>query len=134
MKFYLFDFLLLAAIGYSASVDCSNMLSLAIGLRVHIKQPAIWITLQNDYCTAVGVTCVNSRVTMISWSNLGLDGVLNGTNLDLYSNQLTGEIYSPLSSRLEVLYLDDNNFTSVLPEALPDHMTIFSVDYNNLTS
>ena len=72
--------LVLLPFAHAVSVDCLDVISLAFGLKVSIKNPTLWTQLQGDCCIASGVYCDGSqRVWQIDWNNNGLNGVINGT-------------------------------------------------------
>ena len=126
----------------SASVDCPNLIQLAYGFNMHIKQPPIWTTLQTDCCTASGVTCdVSQRVTHISWRSLRLNGTINGTaipstltNFELGNNKLTNAIPNMLSPDLVYLDLSSNRLNESIPAVLPSNITILDLADNQLSS
>ena len=115
--------LLMISTTYALSVDCTNMMQFAYDLGMPSKQPAIWIQIRVDCCTASGVTCSGSeRVYQINWNILGLNGVINGTAipssvtyLSLEKNLLTGSIPSNLLSGLFYLSLYGNLMSGDLP-------------------
>ena len=113
---------ILISISFSVSVDCSDMINLALNLGMQSQQPAIWNALQVDCCAASGITCSSLRVTRIQWSNNGLNGTLNGTAipqsttfLSLEDNRITGNIPLYFSDELIDLELDGNYMTGDLP-------------------
>ena len=110
---------------YSSSVDCPNVISLASGLGMKTKQPAIWSQLQVDCCgdlTTTKVFCSVNRVTKFEWYSLNLNGTIIGaaippftTVIFLHDNQITGPIPSSLPNTLTELYIDKNNMSGDLP-------------------
>ena len=108
---------------YTVSSDCPNMIQFAYNLGIQSKQPAIWMQLLNDCCSASGVTCDGSqRVTHISWTSKELNGYINGTAIPssvllvlLYRNELTGTIPSHLPLGLTTLQVDGNKMSGDLP-------------------
>ena len=104
------------------SIDCPDVLNLALGLHLNTKQPTIWSSLQGDCCSGTGITCVNSRVDIITWISRGLDGTINGTALPgkltiiyLQTNSITGPIPAQLPSTLFSLCLEGNMMTGDVP-------------------
>ena len=108
---------------YAVSLDCPDLLQLADKLGMQSKQPTIWNALNNDCCSADGVTCDQSeRVTEIRWGSMQLNGTINGTAisssvtwLGLNSNSITGPIPIALPSGLITLILDGNRMSGDLP-------------------
>eukprot|EP00835_Amoeboradix_gromovi_P007016 NODE_994_length_2441_cov_0.146456.p1 type:complete len:495 gc:universal NODE_994_length_2441_cov_0.146456:231-1715(+) len=112
----------------SVSIDCENLRSLAISLRVDIAQPAIMTALEGDCCLAAGITCVNSRVTAISWGGKSLTGSVNTTiplpstlvTLNLFSNPITGPITSwNLPTPLTTFAVYATQLNGSIPNPLP---------------
>ena len=108
------------------STDCPNIINLASGLHLDVKQPAIMTQIQTDCCSASGVHCdSNERVTHIDWNSYMLDGTIIGTALPsslqalyLYSNLISGTIPS-LPDNMLILYLEGNLLTGPLPTLPP---------------
>ena len=124
----------------SISVDCPDLLTMASGLGIQSKQPALWLALQSDCCIAAGILCSSQRVTRIKWDNMGLDGVINGnaipstvTILDISHNQLSGSIPVLLPNGLTSLNLKSNDLSGSIPTILPSGMTYLELSYNALT-
>ena len=118
-----------------ASSDCPNLIQLAFGLGMHIKQSTIWNALLFDCCSAGGVTCATQRVTQISWINLGLNGTINETaipngltHLYLDENKLTGTIPSYFPAGLITLWLDGNKLYGNLP-SFPSTLQYIDLGY-----
>ena len=107
----------------AVSIDCPNVINLAFGFNMNVKQPAIFSQLQSDCCAATGVSCVSQRVFLIDWYGMDLDGVINGTaipsniiNLWVANNELTGSIPDMLPIGLVSLNLDINKLSGDLPQ------------------
>src|SRR5690242_17019977 len=103
---------------YSVSVDCANVIALAIGLHLNTKQTFIMNQINSDCCSASGVTCVSQRVTRISWSSMGLDGTIIGASIP------------PL---LQYLWIQRNAITGSIPDSLPSSLTWIALDGNLMT-
>ena len=125
------------------SSDCPNMISLAIGLHMDVKQPAIMASLNTDCCTATGVTCIgalNQKVSQIYWTGLDLDGTILGpklpstlTVLDLGYNAITGTIPSALPNNLQYLALWYNyNIYGSIPGSLPITLSDLRIAQNQI--
>ena len=125
---------------FGLSVDCLNMISLATGLNLNIKQPVIWNLLQIDCCNTTGITCANDRVDVIEWVDYGLDGFINGTALPselntlyLYSNDLTGGMPQILPPKLERIDLALNRLSGPLIKNIPPTLGYVMLYYNAFT-
>ena len=126
---------------YAVSSDCPNVIQFALDLGIQSKRPAIWTALQIDCCNANGVTCnVNERVDQISWPNMGLNGIINGTAIPsrvtllfLQVNQLTGSIPTALPNGLILLSLYRNDLTGQIPSDLPNALTTLYIDGNKMS-
>ena len=86
---------------FGVSQDCPDIINMALGLRMDVKQPARMTSLRNDCCYAPGIICISSSVNRIDWSYFNLDG------------NITGAV---LPSTLKYLKLNDNPITGVLPQ------------------
>ena len=120
---------------YAVSPDCPNVIQLARGLGMPSKQPAIWTALQSDCCTASDITCISQRVTVISWSNKSLNGVINGTaipssltHLLLSGNAITGNVPNALHVGLVYLWLNGNQMSGDLP-SFPSSLKFLQLGY-----
>ena len=120
---------LLTAVILGVSIDCPNMINLALGLHVDVQQSWIMDQLRIDCCTTSGVTCDNNRVTGIAWNQYMLDGTLNGTalpssllELHLWGNEITGRLPSKLPDSLENLDIDGNKLVGDVP-TFPNTLT-----------
>eukprot|EP00835_Amoeboradix_gromovi_P001326 NODE_58_length_25774_cov_0.240545.p4 type:complete len:413 gc:universal NODE_58_length_25774_cov_0.240545:20300-21538(+) len=148
---------------FSTSIDCSDVINLALGLNMNVKQQSRMIAINDDCCSInTGVTCSNDRVTEIEWPLLHLDGTINSTaipkllsililndnaisdvfpkslsntikQLDLSNNFFKGPMPSVLSTSLLYLYLHYNKLNGTLPEILPQSLTKFHMHYNKVT-
>ena len=125
---------------FSISIDCPNVISLALGLNLHLKQPSIWTALRGDCCVVSNIGCTNQRVTGISFENLGLNGTINGTALpsQLYSlyldnNKISGNIPTKLPNGLGDLILYTNKLSGPIPMELPSGLYTMYLLNNNLT-
>ena len=139
---------------YSISIDCPNIINLALGMRMDIRKPAVMDQIREDCCDTdsnpsitytdvekLYVVCnLNSRVIEINWYFMNLNGRINGTALTpklrflgLNNNALTGSIPNALPTGL--LYLDtwENSLTGSLPDPLPTGLVELSVEGNQLT-
>ena len=117
---------------FSASIDCPDMINFALGLRLNVNQPAMWNQLELNCCFPNGISCdSNFRVTNISWDNLQLDGVINGTalpptlvSLSLVDNFLTGDIPAVFPSGIVNLDLRTNFLTGTIQSLPPGLITL----------
>ena len=126
---------------HGLSIDCPNVVTLAIRLNMNGKQPSTMAQIQADCCAATGVTCDgNSRVTYITWTYMQLNGYIDQnapkllTNLialDLSQNYIYGGVPS-MPDGLDTLYLYGNYFTGPIP-TLPSGLTHLSVSDNNMS-
>ena len=113
--------LLISSTIYAVSVDCTNMIELASGLGMQTAQPAIWTALQSDCCNATRteVYCDGSqRVWQINWDRIGLNGVINVT---------------AIPSRVTRLYLNRNDITGSIPNALPSGLHVLDLSGNQMS-
>eukprot|EP00835_Amoeboradix_gromovi_P006255 NODE_703_length_5018_cov_0.326286.p2 type:complete len:477 gc:universal NODE_703_length_5018_cov_0.326286:2171-741(-) len=122
---------------YSVSIDCPNIKNLAIGMRMDVKQPALYATLLSDCCTVAGITCVNQRVTGILFQSKLFDGTINATAIPstLTSIQLRGMFLTGPFPQLpnSVTYIDlGNNLLSGEIPSLPSGLTYLSYFQNSL--
>eukprot|EP00835_Amoeboradix_gromovi_P000239 NODE_8_length_47770_cov_0.334354.p17 type:complete len:189 gc:universal NODE_8_length_47770_cov_0.334354:20432-20998(+) len=133
------DILVILSISLVVAVfsDSPNMINLAIGMRMNVKQPNIMTNLVTDCCSAQGLTCNSGRVTEINWSGLSLDGSINGDfipdgllYLTLDNNQFIGTIPSTLPNGLLGISLNFNSISGPIPAALPSDLIYLSA-YNN---
>ena len=118
---------------FGISVDCPDMINLALSLHLNVSRPIIWNSLQIDCCGAAGVICSSQRVTSFDWHGMGLYGSINGsaipgtvTYIFLHQNQISGNIPSILPSRLQGLYLYENLMSGDVP-TMPSPMAYFIV-------
>ena len=126
---------------HSSSVDCPDLINLALQLGIQSKQPEIWNQLQIDCCAALGVVCdTTPLVTEVQWSNKGLDGFINGSaipkelrSLKLDLNEITGSIPKELPNGLLTLILHGNKMTGGIPMNLPNVMVDLNL-WGNLFS
>eukprot|EP00835_Amoeboradix_gromovi_P002196 NODE_119_length_18895_cov_0.454990.p2 type:complete len:925 gc:universal NODE_119_length_18895_cov_0.454990:16893-14119(-) len=152
---------LLAASAYAISVDCPDVINLAVGLNMGVSNPGVMRSLRIDCCTSDGVSCVSERVESIRWRRLRLTGSINMTALprmmtylDLSYNKLTGYVPGDLPptltwtnigsnminggfpnisiSNLEYFRAENNKFTGPIP-VLPNTMVYIYVSYNMLS-
>ena len=106
------------------SPDCPDLVNFAKGLNLHLLRPSIMSQLNNDCCSAQGITCDgNSRATIVDWYFQGLNGTINVTaipltltRLALYRNYITGQVsdLTALTS-LRELQLDWNRLSGNCP-------------------
>ena len=130
--------LLLLELTMGVSVDCPNIINLAIGLNMDAKAPVLLNQLKTDCCAASGVTCDgSSRVTAILWDQKGLDGTINGTafpstlnTFDVSSNRITGELPT-IPAGMLYFYVGDNRMTGTIPANLPNGLIYLELDTNN---
>ena len=129
----------LPALFAAVSVDCPNVINLAIGLNINVH-PSIMTALHSDCCSESGITCDGARVTEINWSNMGLTGYINGSalpsqleSLVLNNQQLTGVFPNPLPATLQVLHISTNQISGLLPATLPLGLQNLQVQDNLLT-
>ena len=126
--------ILFVVIVTALSIDCPNMINLAIGLNINIKQPSIMSQLQSDCCIATGITCTSQRITQISWPSVALDGILNETAipssliyLNLQYNSVGGPLPSNWPSGLSTLYYDYNKPSNSIPTTFPASLRILAL-------
>ena len=117
----------LVSLVYTAIAECADVINLALGMHMDIKQPGKMTLIRSDCCTSAstGVTCSGAIVIIIGWNALGLDGSINGTaipkqlqNLFLHGNALTGDLPS-FPNSIQQIYLNypgagGNHFTGTL--------------------
>ena len=115
---------------YPVSIDCPKLRQLAYNLGIQNAQPAIWIELQGDCCTATLVGCIDQRVDNILWYNMNLYGFINGsaippsvTYLVFHNNQLSGPIPSTLPTGLIHLDVHGNLMSGDL-SSFPSSLTV----------
>ena len=121
------------------SIDCPNIINLALGLHMNIAQPTIMSKLQFDCCTAV--TCVSQRVTELRWNTKGLSGSINGSLLtsglkilDLSGNSLSGAIDKIIfPDGLQQIWLFSNQFTGSIPRIWPSGLLKLDVSDTQLS-
>ena len=108
----------------AVSSDCQNVINLALGMRMDVKQPSIMSKLRTDCCSASSVSyspyvdCnTNQRVTDIDWSMMDLDGVFNGT---------------ALPSLLRTITVSQNSLVGPLPKSYPSSLFYMSVRGNSM--
>ena len=126
-----------------ASPDCPNVINLALGLRMDIRQPEIMNQLKSNCCAGASRTILcsaNLRVTSISWINLNLDGYINGSSIppllrifSLYDNNIYGTIPSNLPTNLQEMNWHNNSLVGSIPSTLPNSLIYFNVRSNKLT-
>ena len=118
---------------YSEYTDCAKLIQFAADLGMMTKKPSIWAQLQNDCCSAAGVTCIDGIpiVTGINWSGIGLNGYINQTaipeqiqNLNLNTNLLKGPFPISLPYSLITLDFGGNELTGSLPPLPPNLQTL----------
>ena len=98
---------------FAISKDCPNLINLAIGLSVDIKQTGLMSQVTAYCCTAGGIVCDGlQRAKRIEWQSIGLDGIINETalpdlltHLDLTTNSLVGAVPLKLPSGLLYFYI-----------------------------
>ena len=120
------------------SVDCPNVIKLAMQMKMNTSQPSIMSQLNADCCTAQGVTCDSStRVTQIFWVSLSppLTGIINGTllppfltGLRLTNNKLTGSIPRMWPSGLLGLDISRNPLNCVSPGPWPSSLILLHLN------
>ena len=131
-------FILLLSTIFTISVDCPNMINLAIGLNLNTT---LMTQIQTDCCTTSGVSCNGShRVTSITWNAFGLSGIINGsaipstvTSLSLETNFIVGSIPKVLPSGLQTLLLVYNALNGTIPVTWPSGITLVDFSHNQLT-
>ena len=122
----------------AASSDCLQIISLAQSLNMGSANPSTMSNIQANCCGPVPCDG-NGRVTQISWSNLGLFGTFDGsqippfvTFLDLSNNAITGRIPNNLPSNVATLYLSTNQMSGDLP-IFPASITAIRINGNHLS-
>ena len=105
------------------SVDCPDLNTLAVALRINTNQPGIFSDVSTDCCLASGIICNGNRVIEIVWNQFGLGGYIDGPSLSgltslqslcLHDNQLTGNLPT-LPSGIVKIELHGNLLTGNLP-------------------
>ncbi|XVF28992.1 hypothetical protein REPUB_Repub15cG0081300 [Reevesia pubescens] len=120
----LFPLLFLSAV-LAAADDGATILKIASSFR---PSPSGWSSTSSDnYCNWPGINCDNSnRVTSINLSSKSLSGTISPDisalselrSVSLQRNSLSGTIPSFANlSNLQSIFLDENAFTSVSPDA-----------------
>ena len=139
MKIQFFFLFRLITFVCAVSLDCLNVVNLAIGLHLDQQQPGIMIQLLVDCCSATGVTCMDGRVTSIYWVEKGLTGQLNSsslpsslTQLELQYNNIKGQMPIAFPNGMILLSLQDNLLTGNLPP-LPPQLILVDIHDNYLT-
>ncbi|GMI64351.1 BAK1-Associating Receptor-Like Kinase 1 [Hibiscus trionum] len=123
-RHFLLPFLLLSAV-LAAADDGASILKLASSFR---PSPTGWSSTSSDnYCSWPGINCDKSnRVTAINLASKSLSGSLPPDiatlselrTVSLQHNSLSGSVPSFANlSNLQTIFLDDNAFTSVSPDA-----------------
>eukprot|EP00834_Sanchytrium_tribonematis_P003120 NODE_112_length_18534_cov_1.163656.p4 type:complete len:515 gc:universal NODE_112_length_18534_cov_1.163656:12723-11179(-) len=112
--------LLLLSLFKSVSTQCMDVINLAKGLGMDKVQPQTYLQLQTDCCSAVGVTCDNSKqhVGTITWPALNLNGSINETAI----NRLID---------LKFVHLSDNFIVGSMP-TISIGLNVFSAYHNAL--
>ena len=124
---------------FGLSIDCPDMVNLAIGMKVNRSSPSLFSAIQNDCCNVNAVQCYSGRVWLLSWDNYGFDGYINETaipraiyHLSLANNKLNGS-FPNLPLTVGVVYLDRNNFFGTFPSIWPPVLTILCAYSNKLS-
>eukprot|EP00835_Amoeboradix_gromovi_P003206 NODE_203_length_14950_cov_0.414450.p2 type:complete len:406 gc:universal NODE_203_length_14950_cov_0.414450:13125-11908(-) len=123
--------------------DCQKLEKLAIGLHLNTKQPFVYSQVQNDCCSASGITCYGDTVVGINWSGMNLDGTILGQylpssleSLDLHNTAataaITGSIPNPLPDSLTFINVGYNKLTGVLPQ-FPPNIQSFQFHSNKIS-
>eukprot|EP00835_Amoeboradix_gromovi_P001994 NODE_103_length_20051_cov_0.229401.p6 type:complete len:511 gc:universal NODE_103_length_20051_cov_0.229401:5164-6696(+) len=128
---------------FSVSMDCPNVIKLAKGMNLHVKQPSTMSAINTDCCgVGTGVVCTSGRVNKIDWSSKNLNGNFDGSLLTSMTmidslvfnyNLLTGGIPASYPLALKYLVLDNNKFNGSLPTSYPAQLTNFIVTNNDMT-
>ena len=78
-------------------IDCADVVNLAIGMGMNSS--FMMTQLRGNCCSVTGITCLNTRVTMINWPIYSLKGSINWTaipselvELNVQQNMLTGGV------------------------------------------
>ena len=136
--------MLLSFIILGISVDCPNVINLAIGLHLDASQPAIYTQLQTDCCSGTSgtspyVQCVSQRVTEIWWGSKGLTGTINGTALpsgltilSFPSSSIIGPMPSTFPIGLTYMDLSQNSINGTMPKALPSGLQTLYLNSNQM--
>ena len=125
----------------SASIDCPNLINLALGMRMNIQSSSTMSSLYSNCCLSPGITCDGaSRVTQIDWSYYGLDGVINSTAIpskvtifDMHGDSLVGSFPSSLPVGLTLFDVNYCNFGGSFPNNFPASLTFLSLFNNYFT-
>ena len=110
----------------SVSVDCPALISLAAGMGIDTKDIVRFTEFTTDDCCktydmqiANGIACRNGRVSLILWGQNNYGGYINQTALNLLSN-------------IEVLSLEGNSLSGVVPSFYPDSIVHMNLGANGL--
>ena len=123
----------------AVSVDCPNLINLAIQLGMNTAQPTIMSQLNTNCCTAQGIICLNARVVQLDWNylNPSLNGTINAsllppllTSIRISNNQLTGMIPQTWPSGLQVLSLNVNLLKGKIPSTWPTDLLVLNLGGN----
>ena len=103
---------------FGISIDCPDIINLAAGLNMNVRQPVKMARIILDCCGAsTGVVCTSQRVSQIVWPSLNLNGFINA---------------SALPSTLTVLDLGINTIKSTYPNGLPNGVNLLILKNNQI--
>ena len=128
---------ILLAVVAGLSQDCSALRSLGTSLKMNIgTDPNTMNELNNDCCTATGITCNwiagVQRVTKIAWQDFGLTGTFSPNifrnmqsiiSIDISKNAITGTLPVGLPESLISLNLGGNLLSGIIPTSWPSELS-----------
>ena len=130
---------------FGVSLECINVINLALGLGMGSVNPAYLSQISTNCCIDYGnynyVSCDNNGIVVeIVWDRLDLNGYINGSAippqlqvLKLHQNAITGTIPRVLASSLERIWLHTNSLTGSIPSNLPNGLIELFLDGNKMS-
>ena len=126
---------------FSVSIDCPAVISLAKATGMNIQQATMYNNLNTgNCCNQNGVTCDgNGRVNYVNWGGFNLNGVINGTALnllteltgfELYSNLLSGPLPPKLPNKVTLINIGGNALSGPIV-SLPPNLVFLHIDSND---
>ena len=109
------------------SVDCPDIINLALGFNMHLVKPLVMSALYTDCCNYAStfVNCVNNRVDYIYWVQWNLNGTINMTaipdkltNFIVSHGKIKGNI-TKIPSHILAFDMVSHQLTGTLPEIHP---------------
>ena len=126
---------------FSVSIDCPAVISLAKATGMNIQQATMYNNLNTgNCCNQNGVSCDgNGRVNYVNWGGFNLNGVINGTALnllteltgfELYSNLLSGPLPPKLPNKVTLINIGGNALSGPIV-SLPPNLVFLHIDSND---